>query len=214
MLTPLEALLQPLLDRGVLPLGAHVPFEPLDQRRVHARIVDASEHAGRPRYQAGRGIKQNMVATCLHLRPGFAYAGTLDDYLWSCQDRDVTPATEAAIKPVAQKKSRQARKERRRKEAELRVKQNRELKPLEARVGLLEQAIARLEQAGKLALLVTQNVDGLHQRAGSSGVIEFHGNLFRDCCFDDSCEGAAGVDDGSATSTGMAPRRFISMRII
>ncbi len=31
--------------------------------------------------------------------------------------------------------------------------------------------------------LITQNVDGLHQRAGSTGVIEFHGNLFEDRCF-------------------------------
>jgi NAD-dependent protein deacetylase/lipoamidase len=30
--------------------------------------------------------------------------------------------------------------------------------------------------------LVTQNVDGLHQRAGNSSVIEYHGNLFRDLC--------------------------------
>ena len=30
--------------------------------------------------------------------------------------------------------------------------------------------------------LVTQNVDGLHQQAGSSGVIEYHGNLLRDRC--------------------------------
>ena len=35
--------------------------------------------------------------------------------------------------------------------------------------------------------LVTQNVDGLHQRAGSTGVIEFHGNLFTDRCFVEGC---------------------------
>ena len=74
------------------------------------------------------------------------YPGTLDDYLWSCQQRDVTPATDAAIKPVAQKRSRQARKEQRRKEAQLRSKQNQGVKPLEKRVGELEQSIARLEK--------------------------------------------------------------------
>ena len=74
------------------------------------------------------------------------YPGTLDDYLWSCQQRDVTPATEAAIKPVAQKRSRQARKEQRRKEAELRAKQNQGVKPLEKRVAKLEQSIERLEK--------------------------------------------------------------------
>lgn len=35
--------------------------------------------------------------------------------------------------------------------------------------------------------LVTQNVDGLHQRAGSQDVIEFHGNLFEDRCFVKDC---------------------------
>ena len=74
------------------------------------------------------------------------YPGTLDDYIWSCQQRDVTPATEAAIKPVAQKRSRQARKEQRRKEAELRAKQNQGVKPLEKRVGELERSIATLEK--------------------------------------------------------------------
>jgi len=74
------------------------------------------------------------------------YPGTLDDYLWSCQQRDVTPATAAAIKPVAQKRSRQARKEQRRKDAELRSKQNQGVKPLEKRVAELEQSIARLEK--------------------------------------------------------------------
>ncbi len=75
-----------------------------------------------------------------------SYPGTLDDYLWSCQERDVAPATDAAIKPVAQKRSRQARKEQRRKEAEIRAKQNQGVKPLEKRVAKLEQTIAKLEQ--------------------------------------------------------------------
>jgi len=75
-----------------------------------------------------------------------SYAGTLDDYIWSCQDRDVAPATEAAIRPAAQKKSRHARKEERRKAAELRAERNRAVKPLEKRVGALEQSISNLEQ--------------------------------------------------------------------
>jgi NAD-dependent deacetylase len=39
------------------------------------------------------------------------------------------------------------------------------------------RALARLEALGKLHLVVTQNVDGLHQRAGSRDVVEVHGNL-------------------------------------
>lgn len=35
--------------------------------------------------------------------------------------------------------------------------------------------------------LITQNVDGLHQRAGSKDVIEFHGNIFEDRCFVEGC---------------------------
>ena len=35
--------------------------------------------------------------------------------------------------------------------------------------------------------LITQNVDGLHQRAGSRNVTEFHGNLFANRCFVENC---------------------------
>ncbi len=45
-------------------------------------------------------------------------------------------------------------------------------------------AVARLQELLPGALLVTQNVDGLHQRAGSRDVLEFHGNLFRNSCRD------------------------------
>jgi len=45
-------------------------------------------------------------------------------------------------------------------------------------------AFAQLEGAGSLALLVTQNVDGLHHRAGSSNVVDLHGRLDRVRCLD------------------------------
>lgn len=51
-----------------------------------------------------------------------------------------------------------------------------------ARPNPAHHAIARLQEALPGALLVTQNVDGLHQRAGSHDVVEFHGNLFRNRC--------------------------------
>jgi NAD-dependent SIR2 family protein deacetylase len=44
------------------------------------------------------------------------------------------------------------------------------------------RALARLEQLGKLDLLVTQNVDGLHQAAGSREVIDLHGRLDQAIC--------------------------------
>jgi NAD-dependent deacetylase len=43
-------------------------------------------------------------------------------------------------------------------------------------------ALARLAELVPRLTLVTQNVDNLHQRAGSDGVIEFHGNIFEDRC--------------------------------
>jgi len=45
------------------------------------------------------------------------------------------------------------------------------------------RALAELRHLVPRLTLVTQNVDGLHQRAGSTDVIEFHGNLFSDRCF-------------------------------
>lgn len=45
-------------------------------------------------------------------------------------------------------------------------------------------AVATLESMGLLAGVVTQNVDGLHQRAGASGVVELHGSLSRVVCLD------------------------------
>lgn len=43
-------------------------------------------------------------------------------------------------------------------------------------------ALARLEQAGKLKAVVTQNIDGLHQAAGSKNVLELHGSILRAYC--------------------------------
>ncbi len=48
-------------------------------------------------------------------------------------------------------------------------------------------ALAQLAELVPRFTLITQNVDGLHQRAGSTGVIEFHGNLFDDCCHAEGC---------------------------
>ena len=45
-------------------------------------------------------------------------------------------------------------------------------------------ALADLEHGGRLASIITQNVDGLHQRAGSKRLIELHGNLHEVVCLD------------------------------
>ncbi len=42
--------------------------------------------------------------------------------------------------------------------------------------------LAKLEQSGKLLGIITQNIDGLHQAAGSKRVIELHGSIHRNTC--------------------------------
>ena len=43
-------------------------------------------------------------------------------------------------------------------------------------------ALVKLEKRGKLKAIITQNIDGLHKRAGSKNVIELHGSVFRNRC--------------------------------
>lgn len=42
--------------------------------------------------------------------------------------------------------------------------------------------LAELESQGKLKAIITQNIDGLHQKAGSKRVIELHGSVYRNYC--------------------------------
>ena len=42
--------------------------------------------------------------------------------------------------------------------------------------------LAQLEKAGKLKAVITQNIDGLHQKAGSKNVLELHGSIHRNYC--------------------------------
>ncbi|WP_152394017.1 NAD-dependent protein deacylase [Paenibacillus guangzhouensis] len=46
------------------------------------------------------------------------------------------------------------------------------------------EALARLEQRGQLKSIITQNIDGLHQQAGSRNVLELHGSIHRNRCTD------------------------------
>lgn len=43
-------------------------------------------------------------------------------------------------------------------------------------------ALAKLEDMGKLKAVITQNIDGLHQKAGSKEVLELHGSIHRNTC--------------------------------
>ena len=53
---------------------------------------------------------------------------------------------------------------------------------LGARPNAGHRKLAQLEKAGKLSAIVTQNIDGLHQQAGSRRVYELHGSVHRNLC--------------------------------
>jgi NAD-dependent SIR2 family protein deacetylase len=65
-------------------------------------------------------------------------------------------------------------------------------------------ALASLEAMQRTHLLVTQNVDGLHQRAGSTEVIELHGNIGRVTCL--QCSATEAREDCSGCPKGAEPR--------
>ena len=53
---------------------------------------------------------------------------------------------------------------------------------LDAQPNRAHKALAELEREGKLSAVVTQNIDGLHQKAGSKTVYELHGSILRNYC--------------------------------
>ena len=54
--------------------------------------------------------------------------------------------------------------------------------PLEVEPNAAHKKLAQWEQEGKLRAVVTQNIDGLHEKAGSSRVYELHGSVHRNYC--------------------------------
>lgn len=53
---------------------------------------------------------------------------------------------------------------------------------LDAKPNKAHLKLAELEKAGKLKAVITQNIDGLHQKAGSQNVLELHGSVHRNYC--------------------------------
>lgn len=53
---------------------------------------------------------------------------------------------------------------------------------LDAKPNAAHKKLAELEEAGKLTAIITQNIDGLHQAAGSKNVYEIHGSIMRNYC--------------------------------
>jgi len=67
------------------------------------------------------------------------------------------------------------------------------------------EALARLERGGLLEAVVTQNIDGLHQRAGSGNVVEFHGSMASYHC--NACQEPFPAARASAVTPATAPWR-------
>ena len=63
----------------------------------------------------------------------------------------------------------------------------------DAKPNAAHKALAKLEKKGKLKAVVTQNIDGLHQAAGSETVYELHGSVHRNYC--ESCGKFYGLKD-------------------
>lgn len=63
----------------------------------------------------------------------------------------------------------------------------------EAKPNPAHLVLAKLEQQGKLRAVITQNIDGLHQLAGSKEVLELHGSIYRNYCM--KCHESYGLDD-------------------
>ena len=53
---------------------------------------------------------------------------------------------------------------------------------LDAEPNPAHRKLAQLEEAGRLTAVITQNIDGLHQKAGSRKVYELHGSIHRNYC--------------------------------
>lgn len=54
--------------------------------------------------------------------------------------------------------------------------------PLGFEPNITHKTLAKWEREGKLAAVITQNIDGLHQKAGSRNVLELHGSVLRNYC--------------------------------
>lgn len=66
----------------------------------------------------------------------------------------------------------------------------------DARPNAGHEALANLERRGKLRAMITQNIDGLHQRAGNTNVIELHGTTVEAECL--SCRDRIPMDEAVA----------------
>lgn len=80
----------------------------------------------------------------------------------------------------------------------------------EAKPNAAHRKLAELEQAGKLQGVLTQNIDGLHQAAGSKNVLELHGSTKRNYC--EKC-GASFTEEEVISAEGVPRCRYCGGRI-
>ena len=73
---------------------------------------------------------------------------------------------------------------------------------LDAQPNAAHKKLAEWEAQGKLKAVITQNIDGLHQKAGSKNVLELHGSVLRNYCA--KCGAFHGVE--SVTGSAGVPR--------
>lgn len=55
---------------------------------------------------------------------------------------------------------------------------------LDAKPNVIHKYLTKLEKEKKLEAIITQNIDGLHQKAGSKNVLEIHGTVYKNHCID------------------------------
>ena len=72
----------------------------------------------------------------------------------------------------------------------------------DASPNITHKFLAELEKSGKLKAVITQNIDGLHQKAGSINVLELHGSTMRNHCV--SCGRFYGIE--SIAKTNIIPK--------
>ena len=70
---------------------------------------------------------------------------------------------------------------------------------------MAHRTIARWEEHGKVAGVITQNIDGLHQQAGSKNVLEIHGTAVEVMCMDCNWRGPAAPLSQNFMETGHVP---------
>jgi NAD-dependent deacetylase len=68
---------------------------------------------------------------------------------------------------------------------------------LDAQPNAAHRRLAEWERQGKLKAVITQNIDGLHQRAGSEKVLELHGSTLRNYCM--NCKKPSGIEAVTAS---------------